>query len=248
MIYLLDPDDPTAPFPAVEQAEEEPNGLLAMGGDLTVPRLLNAYRKGIFPWYSPGQPILWWSPDPRTVLSPGRVVISRSLAKSIRNRGYTVSIDRDFPAVIQACSAPRHEEDGTWITDEMAAAYTQLHQAGYAHSVEIWQDGHLAGGLYGVSIGRIFFGESMFSSARDASKVALVYLCERLHDWNFSLIDCQVYTGHLVSLGAEEIPRSRFVEILDRSVSEPPGDAAWDPMLSTPRSISFSPTDGFCHE
>ncbi len=248
MIYLLDPDDPAAPFPALEQAEEEPNGLLAVGGDLSIVRLLGAYRKGIFPWYSPGQPILWWSPDPRTVLFPERVVVSRSLAKSIRNRGYTVSIDRDFPAVIEACSAPRQEEDGTWITDEMAAAYTHLHQAGYAHSVEIWRDGRLVGGLYGVALGRIFFGESMFSRERDASKVALVYLSELLHGWGFSLIDCQVYTGHLVRLGAEEIPRSRFTEILDRSVSEPPADAAWHPLLTTPRSITFSATNGFAHE
>lgn len=248
MIYLLDPDNPAAPFPAVEQAEEEPNGLLAVGGDLSVTRLLNAYRKGIFPWYSPGQPILWWSPDPRTVLFPGRVVVSRSLAKSIRNRGYTVSIDRNFPAVIEACSAPRLEEGGTWITDEMAAAYRRLHQAGHAHSVEVWQDGRLAGGLYGVTLGRIFFGESMFNRVRDASKVALVYLSELLLTWNFSLIDCQVYTSHLVRLGAEEIPRSRFTAILGGSVSESPADTAWDPVLSSPHSITFSAVNGFCHE
>ncbi len=247
MIYLLDPDDPAAPFPPVEEAEEEPNGLLAVGGDLSLPRLLGAYRKGIFPWYSPGQPILWWSPDPRTVLFPGQVLVSRSLAKSIRNRNYKVSIDRDFSAVIQACAAPREEDGGTWITDEMAAAYTALHQAGHAHSVEVWRDGELAGGLYGVSLGRIFFGESMFSRQRDASKVALVYLSELLRSWRFRLIDCQLYTEHLVRLGAEEIPRRRLSEILERSVSEPPAEAAWESGLSAPRAISFSSATGLSH-
>lgn len=182
MISLLDPDNPQERFPPVEHAEQEPDGLLAVGGDLSPTRLLNAYQHGIFPWYSSEQPILWWSPDPRTVLFPERIKISRSLAKSLRNRHYRCDFDRDFDAVISACAMPLPGREETWITDEMKQAYIHLHQLGFAHSMEIREDGRLVGGLYGIAIGRVFFGESMFSLARDASKIALVHLARTLAD------------------------------------------------------------------
>ncbi|OOZ36475.1 leucyl/phenylalanyl-tRNA--protein transferase [Solemya velesiana gill symbiont] len=215
MLQLLDPNRPDAPFPPVEQALDDPDGLLAVGGDLSVQRLLNAYHQGIFPWFSEGQPILWWSPDPRTVLFPEKLKVSRSLGKVIRNRGFEVSLDADFPRVIHACSEPREDQQGTWITEEMIEAYIEMHRQGHAHSVEVWLEGELVGGLYGIAIGRAFFGESMFSRVRDASKVALVHLTGQLLHWGYQLIDCQVYTSHLVSLGAEEIPRNRFCAALE---------------------------------
>ena len=215
MIHLLDPERPDQPFPPVEQAETEPNGLLAVGGDLSSVRLLNAYRRGIFPWYSDEQPILWWSPDPRTVLYPERLKISRSLGKTLRNKPFRISFDQAFERVVSACSAPRREDEGTWITAEMAAAYRELYRIGYAHSVEVWQDARLVGGLYGVALGSVFFGESMFSLERDASKVALVHLTRPLLKRGFRLIDCQVHSTHLISLGAEEIPRRRFCRELE---------------------------------
>ncbi|MET0088317.1 MAG: leucyl/phenylalanyl-tRNA--protein transferase [Sedimenticola sp.] len=228
MLELLNPNRPDAPFPDVSDALSEPNGLLAVGGDLSVERLLNAYRHGIFPWYSAGQPILWWSPDPRTVMYPEKLKVSRSLKKSLRNRGFQVSFDRDFSAVIDACSEPRESDPGTWITGEMKNAYLAMHQQGHAHSVEIWLDGDLVGGLYGIAIGRVFFGESMFSRTSDASKVALVHLTGKLLGWGYRLIDCQVYTSHLVSLGAEEISREQFCSALESLCEEPPGDpTAW---------------------
>ncbi len=226
MLYLLDPDDPTAPFPPVERAEREPDGLLAVGGDLHPTRLLNAYRAGVFPWYTDPQPLLWWSPDPRTVLFPERLKVSRSLRKSLRNKGFEVSFDTAFERVIAACAAPREGESGTWITDEMAAAYIQLHRLGHAHSVEVWRENELVGGLYGVAIGRVFFGESMFSRVSDASKVGFARLVEQLMARDFRLIDCQVHTRHLVSLGAEEIPRHRFRVLLDQWCPE--GDTTGD--------------------
>ena len=210
MLYLLDPDHPDAPFPPVEQAEKEPNGLLAVGGDLSPERLLNAYRSGIFPWFSDDQPILWWSPDPRTVLYPGRLVISRSLRKTLRNKPFRITFDQDFQGVIDACSRPRGTENGTWITNQMIDAYASLYQLGRAHSVEVWLEDALVGGLYGVAIGQVFFGESMFSRERDASKCALVHLVRQLREWEFRMIDCQVYSDHLMSLGAEEISRTLF--------------------------------------
>lgn len=216
MLHLLDPDDPAAPFPPVEEAEREPDGLLAVGGDLHPTRLLNAYRAGIFPWYSANQPLLWWSPDPRTVLSPPHLKVSRSLRKSLRNKPFRVSFDQAFTRVIEACALPRDDETGTWITRDMATAYTQLHRLGHAHSVEVWQDDRLMGGLYGIAPGRVFFGESMFTRASDASKVGFVHLVRQLQERGFRLIDCQVYTTHLVSLGAEEIPRREFCRLLDR--------------------------------
>lgn len=227
MIPLLKPQDPRA-FPDVHRALRHPNGLLAAGGDLSPQRLTSAYRRGIFPWYSPGDPILWWSPDPRTVLDPDRIHISRSLRKRLRQRALGVTLDRDFSRVIQGCAAPRHAEGGTWIVPEMIAAYETLHRLGFAHSVEVWEGDALVGGLYGVAIGRVFYGESMFSLVSDASKVALVQLCQTLARWGFGLIDCQMRTEHLLSLGAEEVSRARFVVLLDRFCGLPGKLGSWD--------------------
>ena len=207
----LERDDP---FPPVEAALEEPNGLLCAGADLSLERLLAAYGKGIFPWYSDGQPILWWSPDPRMVLFCDELKVSRSLAKNIRNKGFETRIDTAFPKVIKACAAARKGEPGTWISAEMQAAYVALHRAGHAHSYETWQDGRLVGGLYGVAIGRAFFGESMFSTQTDASKVALVALVETLRERGCPMIDCQQRTPLLASMGGREIPRRQFLRRL----------------------------------
>lgn len=201
-------------FPNTEQALRNPNGLLAAGGDLSSPRLLEAYRHGIFPWFSQGEPILWWSPDPRMVLNTNEIKISRSLAKILRRDDYEVSFDTAFEQVMRACSAPRRNQPGTWIVDEMISAYIGLHRTGYAHSVEVRINGQLAGGLYGVAIGRMFYGESMFSTISNASKIALAHLCRQLERWGFKLIDCQMNTAHLASMGAREIPRSEFITLL----------------------------------
>ncbi|KHF24924.1 leucyl/phenylalanyl-tRNA--protein transferase [Solemya velum gill symbiont] len=195
-------------------AEKEPDGLLAAGGDLEPIRLVNAYSSGIFPWYSEGQPILWWSPDPRTLLFPGKLHISRSLAKRLRQGRFEISFDLDFNRVVSACATvSRKQQDGTWIVDKMQAAYKRMHILGFAHSVEVWQDKELVGGLYGMSIGKAFYGESMFSLVPDASKVALVMLTKRLLAWGFHFIDCQVVTSHLVSLGAETVTRQDFLQL-----------------------------------
>ncbi len=227
MLKLLDPRHPYDAFPPVEQALAEPDGLLAVGGDLSPPRLLRAYRHGVFPWYNPGEPILWWSPDPRLVLFPERLKVSRSLKKIMKQGTFTLTFDRAFTEVIEGCSAPRRDEKGTWITPEMKTAYRQLHSLGYAHSVECWHEGRLAGGLYGVAIGRVFFGESMFHRCNNASKAAFVGLTRWLQSWNYTLIDCQVRTDHLVSLGAEEIPRSRFIHLIQRWCDDSPAQEAW---------------------
>lgn len=199
------------PFPPVETALVSPNGLLAAGGDLSLHRLLEAYRRGIFPWFNPGEPILWWSPDPRMVLVPGELRISRSLARTLRNGGHEVRCDTVFEQVMRCCAAPRAAQSRTWIGEDMIAAYCELHRSGYAHSVETWLGGRLVGGLYGVSIGRMFYGESMFSLASNASKIALAHLARQLERWEFGMIDCQMNTSHLASLGAREIPRSEFI-------------------------------------
>lgn len=210
---------PEPVFPPVEQALAEPNGLLAAGGDLSPARLLAAYRRGIFPWYSAGEPILWWSPDPRMALFPAELKISRSLAKALRNKPYEVTFDTAFGQVMAACAAAsRPGQHGTWITAEMQSAYGKLHELGYAHSVEVWLDGRLAGGLYGMALGRAFYGESMFSRQADASKIALVHLCRHLQSQGFGIIDCQMETAHLASLGARPIPRSDFIALLDQLV------------------------------
>ncbi len=225
--YWIDPEDQEISFPAVEHALREPDGLLAIGGDLGTERLLLAYRSGIFPWFGPRQPILWWSPDPRLVLFPEQLHISRSLARTLHRDRFTVSMDRDFAAVITQCAAPRRGQAGTWITDEMRAAYLRLHQEGHAHSVECWLGDELVGGLYGVAIGRIFFGESMFALVPDASKVAFVRLVEQLLRWGYPLIDCQVHTAHLASLGACAIEREKFIAILNRHCDSPPAHSQW---------------------
>lgn len=221
-------------FPPVETALREPNGLLAMGGDLSPARLLDAYRHGIFPWFNPGDPILWWSPDPRMVLVPGEMRVTRSLAKRLRNAGFEVRVDTAFAEVMRACAAPREGEPGTWISPAMVAAYSRLFDAGYAHSVETWHDGRLVGGLYGVAIGRMFYGESMFSREPDASKVALVRLARQLQQWGFGLIDCQMETPHLVSLGARTMPRAAFTARLAELVKLPHLPGPWTLAFNAP--------------
>lgn len=232
--FWIHPGDTTLSFPDISLALREPDGLLAIGGDLAPERLLAAYRRGIFPWYGHDQPILWWSPDPRTVLFPERLKISRSLRKRLRQGRFRVTLDRVFDQVIRACAEPRAGSSGTWITREMADAYSQLHRQGYAHSVECWHQDRLAGGLYGVALGRVFFGESMFSRETDASKVAFAHLVRQLRAWNFALIDCQVYSPHLATLGAERIPRSDFVRQLDLLCDTGPAPGTWtlDPGLA----------------
>ncbi len=214
-------------FPPLEKAMREPNGLLAAGGDLSPERLLAAYRHGCFPWYQDGQPLLWWSPDPRTVLYPDELHVSRSLQKKLRQRLFVITFDQAFQDVIAGCAEPRAYTDGTWITTPMRDAYLKLHQLGIAHSVEVWQDEQLVGGLYGLAMGRLFFGESMFSRTADASKVAFVTLVERLRDWGFQLIDCQMPTQHLASFGARAIPRQVFADSLARYLDEP-SSARWE--------------------
>jgi leucyl/phenylalanyl-tRNA--protein transferase len=210
-----------APFPPVEKALKSPNGLLCAGGDLSPERLLDAYSHGIFPWFSEGDPILWWSPDPRMVLFPGELKVSRSLRRTLARDVFETRFDTAFSEVINACAAPRDGQSGTWILPEMAAAYTALHEQGVAHSVESWREGELVGGLYGISLGRVFFGESMFSREPDASKVALVRLVESLRAQGVELIDCQQATAHLASLGAREIGRAEFAKRVQDSIQYP---------------------------
>ena len=213
------------PFPPAERAMRNPNGLLAAGGDLSVPRLLQAYRCGVFPWYSAAEPILWWSPDPRMVLYCDELKISRSLAKSARNKGYEVRVDSAFERVLEGCA---DREEGTWLGASMRAAYVGLHRAGYAHSFETWRGGELVGGLYGVALGRMFFGESMFSRATDASKVALMALVGELRARKFPLIDCQMHTRLLASLGAREIARRSFLRALGPLVNYAEAPGSWN--------------------
>jgi leucyl/phenylalanyl-tRNA--protein transferase len=224
MIPWLGPGDP---FPPLERALEEPNGLLAAGADLSEARLLDAYAHGIFPWYSEDQPLLWWSPDPRMVLFPDELRIPRSLKKRLARRDYEVRADTAFEEVIRACAAPRRGQDGTWITEAMVDAYVRLHRSGHAHSVETWIGGTLAGGLYGVELGRMFYGESMFARAPDASKIALVHLVRRLARRDCGMIDCQMKTALLARFGAREIPRSRFVRTLVKLVNYPRTGGTW---------------------
>ncbi len=220
-ITWLKPTDSPAALPPTSRALAEPNGLLAVGGALTPDWLVHAYRRGIFPWYAPGQPILWWAPDPRAVLLPEEFRVSRSLAKSIRNRGYETRVDAAFDTVLRACAAPRRQETGTWITDEMQQAYAELYRRGIAHSVETWQQDRLVGGLYGVALGRVFYGESMFSAARDASKVALAALVDLCRQRGISLIDCQMASAHLARLGSRSLPRREFEAALARLTADP---------------------------
>ncbi len=224
MIPYLRPQDP---FPPVSRALRSPNGLLAAGADLSPERLLDAYSRGIFPWFSEGEPILWWSPHPRMVLFPGELKVSRSLRRTVARATFETRYDTAFEAVMRECAAPRDGQAGTWIVPEMVAAYTRLHERGFAHSVESWKDGRLAGGLYGILLGRVFFGESMFSRESDASKVALVKLVERLRTLDVRVIDCQQATRHLASLGAREIPRREFAQLLAESIQYPPTGSRW---------------------
>jgi leucyl/phenylalanyl-tRNA--protein transferase len=218
-ISWLDPDNTL--FPPVENALVEPDGLLAAGGDLSPNRLIQAYRNGIFPWFDVSQPILWWSPDPRCILKPEQLRVSRSLRKLIRQQRFQVSIDQDFKSIILACAAPRADANGTWISSEMQQAYLSLHQLGVAHSIEVWQEQKLVGGLYGLAIGKTFFGESMFSRVSNASKVGFVTLVEQLQQWGYAFIDCQVHSQHLVSLGAREVPRTEFIALLNDNIDRP---------------------------
>jgi leucyl/phenylalanyl-tRNA---protein transferase len=226
-LTVLDPDNPEQAFPSIQQALSVPDGLLAVGGCLSETRLLNAYRQGIFPWNSPDEPILWWSPDPRLVLFPDKLLVSHSLAKTLRKQKFSVTIDRTFAEVIKSCAKPRRNEQGTWITDGIFQAFCGLHLSGHAHSIEVWLDGELVGGLYGIAIGKVFFGESMFHTVTDASKVAFVGLVENLKVWGYKLLDCQVSTHHLMNLGAEEIPRTEFTALLEQFCNQPPSALAW---------------------
>lgn len=222
-VYLLSDD---LVFPAPQLARKE--GLLAVGGDLSQERLLLAYRMGIFPWYSEDEPIMWWSPDPRLVLYPSEFRVSRSLKKTIRKQMFKLTVDEAFASVIKACARSRTKADeGTWIVEEMIGAYCKLHESGLAHSVEVWQDDKLVGGLYGVSLGKCFFGESMFTHISNASKIALVALVEHLQTLEFSFIDCQISTPHLLSFGAQEIPRIRFLSELEQALKFPTVKGNW---------------------
>lgn len=213
-LHWLDPRDPNQPFPPPNRAMRDPNGLLAIGGDLSVERLLRAYSSGIFPWYNPNEPILWWCPDPRAVLDPAEFHVSHSLEKRIRKHDYAVTLDRAFADVLDGCTASRRGSNGTWLGTDMKRAYLELREAGHAHSAEVWRDGKLVGGLYGVALGRAFFGESMFSTETDSSKLALYWLCQQLKAWSFEMIDCQIASQHLRTLGAAEISRDRFLSRL----------------------------------
>ncbi len=227
-LYWLDSENPDAPFPPAHTALNNPNGLLAAGGDLSPERLLKAYPLGIFPWYEKDQPILWWSPNPRCVLAPENINISRSTRKSMRKKQWTVTFDRHFRDVIMFCAGSRRDSKGTWITQEMKDAYNKLHEMGHAHSVEIWnEDMDLIGGLYGVAIGRMFFGESMFSHQSDASKIALVYLAHHLHSWGYPLIDCQLPSPHILSMGAEMMLRREFLSALNTLCAIPGIPSPW---------------------
>lgn len=218
-ITWLNPD--SLQFPPVDLALAEPDGLLAAGGDLSPARLIQAYRSGIFPWFDESQPILWWSPDPRCILKPDQLHVSRSLNKLIRQQRFRVSLDHSFDQVITACAGPRNGAEDTWISEAMQNAYLQLHRQGVAHSVEVWQQDSLVGGLYGLAIGRTFFGESMFSRVDNASKIGFVTLVNQLRQWGYGFIDCQIYSGHLTTLGAKMVPRRTFITLLNQHIDQP---------------------------
>lgn len=226
-ITWISSDDPPDAFPDIESAFDNPDGLLAAGGDLSAERLLYAYRHGIFPWYDSGQPILWWSPDPRCVIWPREFHVSRRLYRSLLQSKFEVTFNRAFGDVIAACAQPRSGQQGTWITDDMADAYTGLHMQGWAHSIEILLDSRLVGGLYGLSIGRAFFGESMFSRETNASKAAMIALCQQMKLHDFEILDCQVESPHLLSLGASLMPRRQFATVLRRACKAGPQFREW---------------------
>ncbi|MEM7278800.1 MAG: leucyl/phenylalanyl-tRNA--protein transferase [Pseudomonadota bacterium] len=221
LCYIL-ADTPPDGFPPVDRAMDDPDGLLAAGGDLSTERLLCAYQRGIFPWYDDDKiPVLWWSPKERMILRPDRFHVSRSLGRYIRHSNLHVAFNQNFEAVVRACAAPRHAFGGTWITDNMFTAYLELHQQGFAHSVEVYADKELIGGLYGVGIDRVFFGESMFSGQTNGSKIALLALCRFMHSAGMPVLDCQLCTPHLASLGAEALERQQFVQLLGEFCAEP---------------------------
>nr|WP_306673557.1 leucyl/phenylalanyl-tRNA--protein transferase [Tahibacter caeni] len=220
-------------FPAVEAALREPNGLLAAGGDLSPARLLQAYAHGIFPWFSPGEPILWWSPDPRMVFATDAMHVPRRLARWLRGCDWRIEADRDFAGIMRACAAPRAGHDGTWITRSMLAAYVRLHELGHAHSVEVYAGDTLVGGIYGVAVGRMFYGESMFSRESDGSKVALLALARRLRDWGWPLLDAQVSSAHLQTLGARELPRATFCARVAELARQPGRIGSWRSEFAT---------------
>ena len=226
-LTLLDPEQPNQDFPPSQKALKDPNGLLAVGGCLSSTRLINAYRHGIFPWYNQEEPILWWSPDPRLVLFPEQLIVSQSLRKTLKKQKFTVTIDRAFKQVISACAQPRKVESNTWITNDIEHAYIELHRLGIAHSAETWLDDALVGGLSGVAIGQVFFGESMFHTATDASKVAFATLVEKLKNWDYHLIDCQVHSSHLANLGAVNINRKKFNSLINQYCEQPAETYAW---------------------
>jgi leucyl/phenylalanyl-tRNA---protein transferase len=232
----LDPAQPEQAFPSVDTALREPNGLLALGGDLSPIRLLNAYRQGVFPWYSEGEPILWWSPDPRCVFRPDSIRASRSLHKILNKNDYLVTLDKDFTGVINACAEPRVSQRSTWLRPEMIAAYIRLHREGWAHSAEVWRDGELIGGIYGVALGHAFFGESMFSHAPNGSKIALFWLARQLAAWNFTLLDGQVGSPHLYTLGATDLPRTTFIGELRAALKYPDRHGQWAFDIATPEN------------
>ena len=227
MLPWLNPNDDLDPFPNLESALVEPNGLLAAGGALTPKRLLNAYQQGIFPWFEEDQPILWWSPNPRLVIKPTDLYISSSLKKQIRKATYRCTIDTVFQDVMVSCASPRDGQSGTWITPAMLSAYNELHTLGYAHSIEVWLDDDLVGGLYGIAIGQVFFGESMFSRQSNASKIGFAFLCKHLNEFSYQLIDCQVESNHLLSLGAYNISRKAFSKQLALLCPLPINGMAW---------------------
>ena len=258
-LYWIPPTDKTCRFPPVEEALQEPNGLLAAGGDLCPARLINAYRSGIFPWYNPGEPILWWSPNPRTVIFPAHLKVSRSLRRTLKRGEFHVTLDTQFRQVMEACAAPRRvpqvpwapdaperpsrkPESGTWISAEIIDAYCRLHEMGVAHSVEVWKGYELVGGVYGIALGQVFFGESMFSRVTDASKVALVHLARQLERWGYTVIDGQVSSPHLYTLGAEDISRAAFITLLrgaPRGPFRPPGAWQLDADLNLKTSVGI---------
>lgn len=240
-LHWLDPRNPDQPFPPAHLAMRDPNGLLAIGGDLSVPRLLRAYAQGVFPWYNPDEPILWWCPDPRAVLMPGAMHVSRSLRKSIRRADYAVTLDRAFAQVMDACAASRIKSRGTWLGADMKRAYLDLHLQGHCHSIEVWRQGTLIGGLYGVALGRVFFGESMFSRASDASKIALYWLVEQLQVWDYDIIDCQISSAHLQALGAQELARPLFLRLLSTAVQRPGSGASWAFGIPVPAAATHLP-------
>lgn len=227
MLTVLNPQDVDQPFPGADQALEEPNGLLAVGGCLSPRRLVSAYRQGIFPWYGDGEPILWWSPDPRLVLCPAEFHVSRSLRRLLHRQRWTFSFDQAFDQVIRECAAPRRYAAGTWLNADMQRAYRQLHRLGLAHSCEVWEGDDLVGGVYGVAIGRVFFGESMFHRVSNSSKAAMAFAGACLDAWGYAMLDCQVHTPHLVSLGAREIPRVEFIRHLRQLCDKSVGVQAW---------------------